>query len=189
MEVPSDVVLEILSRVPVDKAAKIQSLSKFHAKASYCSYYKDLVAQNQLQPFLDGFLLQSYGSKKYLSFVSPQLNSFPPLDVSLSFFRVVTLKFKPLPQMVFFYVIVDTQSVANNIFTPFVNFPQNNGKVFPFQGLVISQKTLPCTSYVLTLSTSKSFVYPKIKFPLDALCRIHTPYANFLILKLGGGSY
>lgn len=85
MEVPSDVVLEILSRVPVDKAAKIQSLSKFHAKASYCSYYKDLVAQNQLQPFLDGFLLQSYGSKKYLSFVSPQLNSFPPLDVSLSF--------------------------------------------------------------------------------------------------------
>lgn len=87
MDVQEDIVLEILSRFPLEQVGKVQALSKFYNKASYHSYYRALVFQRQRGLILDGFLLQTLKSNaNILSFVSPRSNDNSRLlDLTLSF--------------------------------------------------------------------------------------------------------
>ncbi|XP_022154661.1 F-box protein At5g49610-like [Momordica charantia] len=86
-DLPEEIVMEILSWFPLGQVEKSKILSKPYAKATWEAYYRNLNAERQGGPVLDGFLLQTYQKiHRYLSFVSPRPPPFSsPFHLSLSF--------------------------------------------------------------------------------------------------------
>lgn len=83
-DLPNDVVMDILTRLPLEQSGKARVLSKFFAKETHHSHYKELLAERQRGPILDGFLFQTiHGGCGYkFSFVSPRPQ---PFNLSLNF--------------------------------------------------------------------------------------------------------